>query len=207
MKKTLTAVALAAMAFAANAQLSFSGGTLVNPVNNYNPNGPAAGLMSPAGQEDAIISSSIGGMLTATFLGFEALDTDTFTFSMGSGSLSNQGPLGASISGPISAGNLNFTFQDMTVAGNMVGNGGNGLSFASYSVLGSVMGGVFTPYTLGGAYQLILGFNDGLRVDADYDDLVVGLNVAAIPEPETYALMLAGLGAIGFIGRRRQKKL
>ena len=30
-----------------------------------------------------------------------------------------------------------------------------------------------------------------------------GLDVAAVPEPETYALMLAGLGAIGFVARRR----
>ena len=30
----------------------------------------------------------------------------------------------------------------------------------------------------------------------------VGVN--AIPEPETYALMLAGLGAVGFIARRRK---
>ena len=28
---------------------------------------------------------------------------------------------------------------------------------------------------------------------------------AAIPEPETYALMLAGLGAVAFFGRRRQR--
>ena len=29
--------------------------------------------------------------------------------------------------------------------------------------------------------------------------------VTAIPEPETYALMLAGLGALGFVARRRKK--
>jgi hypothetical protein len=29
--------------------------------------------------------------------------------------------------------------------------------------------------------------------------------VAAVPEPETYAMMLAGLGAVGFIARRRRK--
>jgi hypothetical protein len=32
------------------------------------------------------------------------------------------------------------------------------------------------------------------------------LNVAAIPEPETYALLLAGLGLIGFVARRKNTK-
>ncbi len=31
--------------------------------------------------------------------------------------------------------------------------------------------------------------------------------VPAVPEPETYAMMLAGLGLIGFIARRRKQKL
>lgn len=31
-------------------------------------------------------------------------------------------------------------------------------------------------------------------------------NTTAVPEPETYAMMLAGLGLIGFIGRRRLSK-
>lgn len=38
-------------------------------------------------------------------------------------------------------------------------------------------------------------------------DQIIGLNnvvVAAVPEPESYALMLAGLGLMGFIARRRR---
>ena len=35
---------------------------------------------------------------------------------------------------------------------------------------------------------------------------VRGALVTPIPEPETYALMLAGLGAIGWIGRRRKQR-
>ena len=41
----------------------------------------------------------------------------------------------------------------------------------------------------------------GLRVE----DIAGTANVAAIPEPETYALMLAGLGLLGFAARRRTR--
>ena len=77
--------------------------------------------------------------------------------------------------------------------------------FDSYMVLGTGTGTAFVPYTKGGLYDLVIGFNDALEVDGDYDDLVVGVRVTAVPEPETYALMLAGLGAIGFIARRRRQ--
>ena len=33
-----------------------------------------------------------------------------------------------------------------------------------------------------------------------------GGTIAAVPEPETYAMMLAGLGLIGFVGMRRREK-
>jgi hypothetical protein len=39
--------------------------------------------------------------------------------------------------------------------------------------------------------------------NATYQDLVVATAVTAVPEPESYALFLAGLGAIGMIARRR----
>ncbi|MDP2810071.1 MAG: FxDxF family PEP-CTERM protein [Rhodocyclaceae bacterium] len=60
----------------------------------------------------------------------------------------------------------------------------------------------------------ILGRNDGKRyflgdMQAHYNisgELVQGgqLYMAAVPEPETYAMMLAGLGLLGFAARRRK---
>ena len=205
MNKAVFALALATFAMSAGAQVTFVDGTERPVFVNYNPNG-AAGTLGPivGGREDAMINTT-SGLLTATFLGFEALDTDTFTFTLSSGTLSNKGALNASISGPVTAGPLNFTFADL-FQGTAIGNGQNLGDFTSYAVLGSFAGAVFTPFTLGGTYDLILGFNDGLRVDSDYDDIVVGLKVTAIPEPEAYALMLAGLAAVGFVSRRRSRR-
>jgi hypothetical protein len=202
MKKLMTAFVLATLAATAGAQVTFTGGTNMTTIVAYNPNGPAGTLVNPGGKENAVVSTT-AGTLTATFLGFEALDTNTFTFSLASGTLNNKGALNASVFGNVPAGMLNFTFADL-FAGTSVGNGGSVGNFTSYAVLGSFAGTVFTPFTVGGAYDLVLGFNDGLRVDADFDDMVVGLKVNAVPEPETYALMLAGLAAVGFIARRRQ---
>ena len=51
------------------------------------------------------------------------------------------------------------------------------------------------------AFQLVYGECCGgpavLQVDLPF--------TAAVPEPETYALMLAGLGALGFVSRRRRQ--
>jgi len=47
-----------------------------------------------------------------------------------------------------------------------------------------------------------LVFSNSPMVDAFE---VANFNVTAVPEPETYVLMLAGLGAVGFMNRRRRK--
>ena len=83
MKKILLSVALAGAAFAANAQLSFTDGTNMPVINGYNPGGGPNVAMG--GKIDSTISTGAGGLLTATFLGYEALDTNTFSFNFGLG--------------------------------------------------------------------------------------------------------------------------
>jgi len=48
------------------------------------------------------------------------------------------------------------------------------------------------------------GERNGTDVDFGIDNISV---IAAIPEPSTYALMLAGLGFVGFVASRRRKTL
>ncbi|MDR2924523.1 MAG: PEP-CTERM sorting domain-containing protein [Azoarcus sp.] len=47
--------------------------------------------------------------------------------------------------------------------------------------------------------------------DSDFNDIIIGINnvtyqAAAVPEPEAYAMLLAGLGLIGAVARRRRNK-
>ena len=106
--------------------------------------------------------------------------------------------------------------------------GGLGIDFLSLSpALGQVFyigdgkttGGVFQQFLApAGATRLFLAIPDGFGFvggPGAYDDndgsyqVRIGVNevpvVASIPEPETYALMLAGLAALGVVKRRRRR--
>ena len=66
----------------------------------------------------------------------------------------------------------------------------------------------FTLTGLSGSSLSVTTFNGrGREADiiADVKQIRLGV-VAAIPEPETYALMMAGLAALGFLSRRRKKR-
>ena len=201
MKKLLAVGALLAVS-AAHAQLAYTGGTQTPFVGDYS----APPVLTPdfaEGLVDPTIWSLGDNPLRVTFLGKEAAHIDQFILN-GSLVLDNLASAPTSY-GPfaLSAGALDFKFKD-TSDGSEVPNGGNLLAFASYAVLGSFdEAGAFTPWAgYSGEFQYVIGFNDGAKVDADYDDLVIG--ITAIPEPETYALMLAGLAAVGFMARRRK---
>lgn len=83
----------------------------------------------------------------------------------------------------------------------------NGLSQGVFAVAGAPSGHLWNVYTLnvtGAAGSSSLMFR-AVGVDDSYGGSLDAVSVTtAVPEPETYALMLAGLGAIGFVARRRK---
>jgi hypothetical protein len=60
--------------------------------------------------------------------------------------------------------------------------------------------GAFTSFAFDG---LSSDFNANLIFGANGVDL----NVAAVPEPETYAMLLAGLAVVGWAARRRKARV
>jgi len=82
----------------------------------------------------------------------------------------------------------------------------NGGSLGTFSGTGSASGNTWRVETLD-----VLGTGEWttLRFDAvGTSDSLGGsldnVSVTAVPEPQTYALMLAGLGVMGFVARRRK---
>jgi len=63
----------------------------------------------------------------------------------------------------------------------------------------------FVAFQDGSTTNWLFAYEDG--TDFDYNDMAVKVeSINAIPEPETYAMMIAGLGAMGFIARRRKSR-
>lgn len=150
------------------------------------------------------------GIVTYTFLGASAYNTDTFTVTgssiAGSNPFNNQTTaFGTTITDTITGpGPLGFKFTDVSVGNDTVSNGCIGNSCKGAFGILDQKGG----YNIGGKnYVALLVYNDTGSKDGDLNDMIIGVNskcISPVPEPESYGMMMVGLGLMGFMVRRKK---
>ena len=184
------------------ATLTFAGGSttsLVGLPGTFNPTllaGDYSAYNLGSMQKGATLSLSSTADLTYTFLGEEAAFNNAFgaytTSPLAAGSLTNNGsPMGTSFSlASVAGGALKFAFNS-NLGWNLFANG-------SHSI-GLVMAN--------DSKSALLLFNDKGR-DGDFDDMVIKVAITTpVPEPETYAMLVAGLALMGAVARRRKHRV
>jgi len=176
---------------------------------------------SPTGNDGIAIQLSLTNNTGATVNGFNiSYDIDKFYDGDQQSSIDSSLPIGEELPGyqlfysvnggawtNVAALNPVRTadgIHPVIPVGTVNGNGVNGP--VDYTVT-SISNAFVNLSTAWGAGQtLLLRWVDDNAVNISADQ-IIGLNnvnIAAVPEPETYALMMAGLGLIGFAARRRR---
>jgi len=143
-------------------------------------------------------------------------------WSVGSSPASQNGPGTVSFSGAAAGGvgyygflygssdvynDVTFTFQDattLTINGSQVPNGTGNQGVSRYVNVFADIGNKITGVSF--ASTTYLDVNSVLRSGNAYETDNHAYSVTAVPEPESYAMMLAGLGLMGAIARRRKSK-
>lgn len=205
----MTSVAAAADLFIASPVASVSPSTANGGFNpDYNPGLGGTQAIPGFSVISGTTFGTIGtlmidnpGYVTFTFLGKEA-GYSNFFFDIGGVPISTILDTGPSVGLTstqtyLAAGQLNFSFGTLTnPPGGGVSNGSALNTSPTFAIFGGQTSG----------YKYILGYDDvGAGPDRDFDDMVIGVNVTPVPEPEIYAMMAVGLGLMGWVGRRRKQ--
>ena len=146
-----------------------------------------------AGNPTASVPNIIGGTTLGGVLSYNApitisfFDTANTSVQAVTGSFKIQGDWF-----PLNRGSVFATAYG--VAGNVLGS----TSDTDDKVFG--VSGPVLQFNIAGIHSVVISGDNGT---VGFDNLEYGV-LTAVPEPETYALMLAGLGLVGAVARRRK---
>lgn len=220
------------LAFAAAGLLASAMGASAAPiltaiggsVFTYNDGGPSNGNILTYGATGSSANSGTGtagtasnglmlseaGLLTFTRIFTSASDTDDIGIYTGSDVLFSNKSNIASATRLLGAGFVDFAFYNRTDGGNPFGNNPNYLA-RNFGPIGS-----FVQLGLRRVSDTswLAFFDDGggstsscptsyKTGDCDFNDLIVRIDVAAIPLPAAVWLLLAGIGGLGVVARRK----
>jgi PEP-CTERM motif-containing protein len=206
MRKLVMGLAGAAALAFGSTQASASAIITFNTTNGVPSNNDFQGNLAGLGltlftTDGATISLTENSVLTFDFFGSESGFNDTFQAgAINFTEMSSFTPFGAQLLGADSflagslAGLLNFSSASGPGANATVGQDGFGIFLGANAVSG-LSTNVFW-----------LGYDDQItNVDDNHDDMLIRVTVSpAVPEPATWAMMLLGFGAAGFVLRRRR---
>lgn len=223
MKKMLLAVSLAFAATAAQADIVSGGLTLTNASGSFNGTPLTQALVEnvaiiPSPSDDGWGGNGTtlqpAGLYTEGDFGMLVTNKDTsvsFTFlgkvagfeninAYANGSVLNDLAIGASytVEGLAAGERLKFGFQTLTAGFNAtVVNGQANLPQIGIMYFDATAWN--KQYDTN--FDFLIGYNDPANVNADYDDMVIG--VQAVPVPAALPLMASALGMFGVARRRK----
>ena len=208
----LAAIMTAALAMPAAAAVTFNVG-IGSPVdaipgnNNFQSNLNAAGLYQyTAG--GATISLTGKATVTFEFLGSESGFNDSF--SAGGGAITVSENSSFTAWNPVALGSLVYNAGSIndwifTSSGGAQNKGIGTLEFGIFLPRGAVANGLYSSNVL------YLGFDDQINGDDDnHDDMIIRVTAedfggpGAVPEPASWAMLIAGFGLVGAVSRRRR---
>ena len=213
--KLLSAIASAAVlcvaapAFAATTVVTFETATsFASIAEYYNGGADSSGAVGPA------LGISFGG----DALGLQNDDPAFPFFSNAPSAIGVMAPVGAESTMNVAAGfggtfSFYYSSSDAALGAVQVWSGlnGTGSLLASFNLLGNATAGCsdsafchfdqLSGVISGTAYSVTFGNAANL---AAFDNVSVNVNVAAVPEPATTALMGLGLAGLAFVARRRR---
>jgi len=179
---------IALMAALSLAALSAQALNVVNTIalDGSAATGYTAGLSDPSGTD-------VFHLVSGTF-------TDRFTFKFTGDSMFDVSLITSAAEDELAAQQIVFTSADVNGIALSIKDAkivfGTVLRSASLLQAGTTSDLVLTVHGYSG-----LSGSTGADIAASYSGTI---NVTAVPEPETYALMLGGLAVIGFVARRRK---